>query len=145
MVRVLAPETMKELALVNERPPTDLLASSVTVRKPVPTPNVAVSPAAEGTPPLQLPEVDQLSSEFTFQVAFTPVEGTVINPDALVVAVPITARMFALPDRWAVKTALLLSPAATKSESTTPPDLLTSAQLAGAFDMNELSAARPIA
>ena len=41
-------------------------------------------------------------------------------PESPVASKPETARMAAVPVRWAVKVALLLSAAATKSPSTTP-------------------------
>src|SRR5262245_1420345 len=100
IVRVLVPETTNELAFVKLSEPSDSLASSATVRKAEPTPNVAVSPAAPGTLGLLLHLVasDQLPSESTFHAPTVPVEGTVIVPDVLAVAVPMTALILALPE-----------------------------------------------
>src|SRR5690242_17111853 len=107
MVRVLAPVTTNELALVKLSEPRDSLASRMTVRRVEPTPRVAVSPAALGTLGLLLHLVasDQLPSEFTFQAPTVPVAGTVIVPEVLAVAVPITAWMLALPEICAVNVA----------------------------------------
>src|ERR1041385_7330007 len=88
-VSVLAPETTKELALLKVMPPTDSLASKVTVRRLEPTPSAAVSPAAVGTPPVQLPADDQSPSASTFHAPTTPVAGTVMVPDVFAVAAPI--------------------------------------------------------
>ena len=91
-VSVSAPEMTNELGLVKVIPPTDSPVSRVTVRKLEPTPNIAMSPAAVGTPPLQLPAADQLPSASTFHnFPVTTVAGTVIRPDVLAVAVPTTA------------------------------------------------------
>ena len=72
---------------------------------------------AATTVPLPLAAVSTLTCVGTPTV-------TVSVPESVVVNEPEVARMVAVPGAWAVKVALLRSPAATKSPSTTPPLLV---------------------
>ena len=74
----------------------------------------------------------------------TPI--TVNVPESTDVSPPRVARIWALPARWLVKVALLLSPETTRSPLTTPPVLLTSDhQSTAAFSTKPFESVRAMA